>query len=62
MCEFSARMESQETFWKLFNRYNTYLESHIKTNDLETLIDETTFLIHSSQFRTIKNKYLEINE
>lgn len=62
MTEFSARMNTQEAFWELFNKYNTYLASHIKKNDLKTLIDETTFLIHSSQFRSIKNKYLEINE
>jgi superfamily II DNA helicase RecQ len=62
MTEFSARMNSQEAFWKLFEKFNIYIATHINENDLKTLIDETTFLIHSSQFRSIKNKYLEINE
>jgi superfamily II DNA helicase RecQ len=62
MTEFSARMETQESFWELFNKFNYYLEGNIKKNDLKTLIDETTFLIHSSQFRSIKNKYLEVYE
>lgn len=62
MTEFSNRINTQKAFWKLFKKYNTYLASHIKKNNLKTLIDETTFLIHSSQFRSIKNKYLEINE
>jgi superfamily II DNA helicase RecQ len=62
MIEFSARMNTQESFWKLFNNFNSFLEGNIKKNDLKTLIDETTFLIHSSQFRLLKNKYLEIYE
>lgn len=62
MTEFSARMATQESFWELFNKFNYYLEGNIKKNDLKTLIDETTFLIHSSQFRSIKNKYLEVYE
>ncbi|WP_051224563.1 DEAD/DEAH box helicase [Flavobacterium tegetincola] len=62
MTEFSSRMDSQESFWTLFKSFNTFIKSHIKKNDLKTLIDETTFLIHANQLRTIKNKYLEINE
>jgi hypothetical protein len=53
-------METQKVLGITFNKFNFY--RGVLKNDLKTLIDETTFLIHSSQFRSIKNKYLEVYE
>ena len=62
MTDFSQRFNDQKQFWKLFLDFNLVLGNHLKPEDLKTLVDETSFLIHSNQLRTIKNNLLEIYE
>ncbi len=62
MTEFSQRSTSQRQFWKLFLDFNQVLNNYLKPEDLTTLVDETSFLIHTNQLRTIKNNLLEIYE
>ena len=61
MIEFSKRTENQKEFWILFTDYNEVLNEYfIQKQELNTLIEETTFMIHASNLQSIKNKYLEI--
>jgi hypothetical protein len=62
MTEFSKRITDQKQFWRLFQDFNQVLEKYIKPEDLETLVEETSFLIHSDNLRSVKSKYLEVYE
>lgn len=62
MTELSSRTENKEEFWDVFERLNKAIKNYLKPNELETLIEETTLLIHAGQFHTIKNKYIESYE
>ena len=60
MIEFSKRTENQKEFWTLFTDFNEVLNEYfIEKQELKTLIEETTFMIHASNLQSIKNKYLE---
>ncbi len=63
MLEFSKRMrENQNEFWSLFEKFNDVIEEHLKKKQLKTIKEETSFLIHASNFHYIKSKYLESYE
>ncbi len=63
MLEFSKRMrENQNEFWDLFEKFNDIIEEHLKKKQLKTIKEETSFLIHASNFHYIKSKYLESYE
>jgi superfamily II DNA helicase RecQ len=59
MTEFSSRIEEKEEFWELFDKFNNTIKNYLKPDELQTLIEETAFLVHASEFNTIKNKYIE---
>lgn len=61
MIEFSKRTENQKEFWTLFTDFNEVLNEYfIEKQELNTLIEETTVMIHASNLQSIKNKYLEL--
>jgi len=58
MTEFSNRSNDSAKFWSLFEKFNEVISSYLPEEQLNTLIEETTVLIHISHFNQIKNKYL----
>jgi hypothetical protein len=62
MIEFSKRYSKQKEFWEVFDFFNHKLENYIPKKTLDIIIEETHFLIHSSNFNQIKNQYLETYE
>jgi superfamily II DNA helicase RecQ len=62
MIEFSKRYSKQKEFWEVFDFFNHKLENYIPKKTLDIIIEETHFLIHSSNFNHIKNQYLETYE
>ena len=58
MTEFSNRLNDSAIFWSLFERFNEVISNYLPEEQINTLIEETTVLIHISNFNKIKNKYL----
>lgn len=63
MIEFSKRSENKNDFWGLFEYFNNIIQEYIKDqNEFEKLVEETSLLIHADNFKSIKNRYLEVYE
>lgn len=58
MTEFSNRLNDSIIFWSLFERFNEVISNYLPQEQVNTLIEETTVLIHINHFNQIKNKYL----
>lgn len=62
MLEFSKRSSAQTDFWSMFDQFNEIVKDYLEEDKIEILKEETSLLIHASQFQAIKNKYLETND
>lgn len=62
MIEFCRRPNEYDNFENLFSNFNNVISHYLKHKDFNILVEETRFLIQMEKFRTVKNKYLEINE
>lgn len=58
MIEFYGRIESEADFWNLFNVFNEKISPYLDAAQLETLVEETNFLIHANQLQKITTSYL----
>ncbi|WP_133557358.1 DEAD/DEAH box helicase [Algoriphagus boseongensis] len=58
MIEFYERIEIESEFWDLFQVYNERISPYLDEEQLETLIEETSFLIHANQLKKITTNYL----
>lgn len=62
MLEFSKRSSEQTDFWVMFNHFNDTVKDYLDEEKIEILKEETSLIIHATQFQGIKNKYLETHE
>lgn len=58
MLEFYERIASDADFWNLFRMFNERISPYLDGEQLETLIEETSFLIHANQLQKITTSYL----
>lgn len=58
MLEYYDRIASDADFWNLFSMYNKRISPYLDAEQLETLIEETSLLIHANQLRKITSSYL----
>jgi len=62
MIEFSNRFDSQKSFWRFSNAYNSILQIHLPKELLDSLKEEVEMTVHITQFNKIANKFLQYEQ
>lgn len=56
------RTKDYPGFWESFSNYNRFIKTYMNEADLNTLVNETSLLIHSKNLSIITKKYINNNE